>query len=269
MEAILPLAAESFGLLSLPSSGSNPIAIVFFNAGFIHRSGPYRLFTRLSRVLAAAGYAVLRFDLPGVGDAPAATDMDEQQAIRDALDRLQAATGCSGFVIGGLCSAADSGWKTALADPRVRGLVMLDGIARNGPWHKYARLRRMLRRSPSTWFKTVRNNVAPAVTDTDLRDWPAPGSERAELQAMLARQVSVLALYTGGTAYFLHPRQFRSTFGGSATRRGVTFEHWPDTDHVFFLDAHRERLISRIETWMRTTFPSPGSHSHASAGAGR
>src|SRR5690606_12602260 len=74
MEAILPLAAESFGLLSLPSSGSNPIAIVFFNAGFIHRSGPYRLFTRLSRVLAAAGYAVLRFDLPGVGDAPAATD---------------------------------------------------------------------------------------------------------------------------------------------------------------------------------------------------
>ena len=75
MEKILPLAAGSFGLVSLPPGGRSSVAVVLLNAGLIHRSGPFRLYTRLARKLAKSGYIVLRFDLPGIGDAPMTTAM--------------------------------------------------------------------------------------------------------------------------------------------------------------------------------------------------
>jgi pimeloyl-ACP methyl ester carboxylesterase len=261
MEKILPLAAGSFGLVSLPPGGRSSVAVVLLNAGLIHRSGPFRLYTRLARKLAKSGYIVLRFDLPGIGDAPMTTAMNEQDAIRDAIDRLQAYIECRTFVIGGLCSAADSGWKFAVTDPRVEGLILLDGIARPGIWHAYARFARLLTR-PSRWLGTIRRKLDraagehPAISDRDLRDWPAPGAERSQLRAMLSRGVVVLALYTGGASYFLHKRQFHSTFGSTARHRKVTFEHWPKCDHLFFLEQHRSGLIERVESWIRSSFPS-------------
>jgi alpha-beta hydrolase superfamily lysophospholipase len=261
MEKILTLAAGSFGLLSLPPGGRSPVAVVLLNAGLIHRNGPFRLYTRMARRLAKSGYAVLRFDLPGIGDAPMTTDMNEQDAIRDALDRTQACIGCKTFVIGGLCSAADSGWKYAMADPRIEGLILLDGIARPGIWHAYARLARLLKR-PSRWLGTISRKLHrppgehPRVSERDLRDWPEDGAERLQLRAMLSRGVAVLALYTGGASYFLHKRQFRSTFGSTIRHRKVTFEHWPGCDHLFFLEQHRARLIERVESWIRSSFPS-------------
>ncbi len=271
METILSLDLELFGLLTLPAQRRAPVAVILLNAGFIHRVGPYRMGVRLARALADAGYPVLRFDLPGIGDSIELADKSEVDVIRGVLDAVAKQTGYQRFVIGGLCAAADAGWKVAAADPRVEGLILLDGLARKGMWSTWARLRRLVRKPPSAWLAAVRNlrahpagdgggnGAARDVTDAALRDWPAPGSERKELDAMVERGVRVFALYTGGTSYFLHPRQFRATFGRSASAPGVTFVHWPEMDHVFHLDTHRQRLIGRIGEWLQRAFPLPAS----------
>jgi len=87
-------------------------AVVFLNAGMLHRVGPNRLHVRLARNLARRGFTSLRFDRSGVGDSPARTDgLPLRDAalgdVRDALDFLAAERGASSFILVGLCSGAD------------------------------------------------------------------------------------------------------------------------------------------------------------------
>jgi hypothetical protein len=255
MDELMTIGARGlYGLLSEPLVPGTLPAVVLFNAGFVHRTGPSRLHVRLARALAAAGRLVLRLDLPGVGDAPNG-DTPWLAAARQALDAVQARTGTSRFVVGGLCSAADLGWRLALADPRVGGLILLDGLARRGAWFRLGQLQLFLCRPFSHWpgmlARRFRRSDPGDPAAEDLRDWPAPGSERADMAGLLARGVEIFSLYTGGAApYFLHPRQFAATFGGAARAPQVCLEHWRDCDHAFYAEADRRRLIAAITHWM-------------------
>lgn len=270
MTTLLPLGSGLFGLLELPetgspaapsSNGNDDTAVVLLNAGFIHRSGPFRMSTRLARAIAHAGYPVLRFDAPGIGDAIAAGEQADNIILGDVLDRLQAETGCTRFIVGGLCSAADASWKAAQTDARISGLILLDGVARGRTLGRLVRLRRLLRGPPERWVAAMRRRLSTPlvggkrISDAELRDWPAEGQERHQLQAMLDRGIKVFALYTGGTAYFLHRWQFRSTFGRAASHPGMNFEHWRQCDHTFYLPEHRDKLIARVSEWVRQAFP--------------
>jgi pimeloyl-ACP methyl ester carboxylesterase len=257
MDEILHLGRGMFGLLSQPAGVPHSTAVVVLNAGFIHRSGPFRLGTRLARALAAAGYPALRFDLPGIGDTLPGADRPLVEVVAGVLDRLQARTGCARVVVGGICAAADLGWQAALRDARIDGVFLLDGPARGRFWFNLARARRLLRKSPAHWLAAVRRLRAPPadVTDAQLRDWPARGSEPAQLDRLRARGVQLLMLFTGGTAYFLHPRQLRATFGRGVRSEAVAIEYWPECDHTYSLEAHRQRLIDCIGTWVASRFP--------------
>lgn len=252
-EQTMDLGGGLFGVLTLPAQDRPERAvIVLLNAGLIHRVGPFRLHVQLARTLAQAGHAVLRFDLPGIGDAPLLADTDAQAAATRALDALQERLGERGFVVGGICSAADLGWKVALADRRVRGLLLLDGFAARGAWYRFGQLRLLLRRPLRSWPGMLRRRAqaAAAITDDDLRDWPAAAAAPAQLAEMLARGVRVFALYTGGVAgYFLHPRQFAATFGDAARHPGLSFEYWADCDHLFMDVRDRERLLQALRAW--------------------
>ena len=69
-EEIVALEEDVFGILSRPSHDCvSDVCVVLFNAGFIHRSGPFRLHARLARALAASGVTTFRYDAAGVGDA--------------------------------------------------------------------------------------------------------------------------------------------------------------------------------------------------------
>lgn len=259
-EAIVMLDEDRFGILSGPSTAKEDAAcLMLFNAGFIDRSGPFRLHVRLARRLAEGGIATFRFDAPGLGDSIQRSERPLLETIRNAMDIVQARHGYSRFVVGGLCSAADLGWQVALADARVAGLVSIDGLARMGGWHRFARLKRMLRKPPSAWLgKLLRRSRAKPVASMraeDLRDWPAPGTERKQLHTLLAREVSVFFLYTGGAGYFLHRRQFGATWGPASRAPTVEFEHWPHCDHTFLAESDRRQLITRIERWMQHWFP--------------
>ena len=183
------------------------------------------------------------------------------QATRTSLDALETRLGYRRFVVGGICSAADLGWLMALADPRVVGLISIDGLARQGPWYLLGRLRRALQKSPGEWISAIRLRLArsgsampAAVSAADLREWPVVGAEREQLQSLIERRLEWFALFTGGTSYFLHARQWRATFGSATRSPLIEFRFWPRSDHTFFAESDRRRLIDTVVTWASARF---------------
>ena len=261
-EEIVALQEDVFGILSRPAQDSDSrVCIILLNAGFIHRSGPFRLHARLARALAAQGVAAFRYDAPGVGDSLVRSSQTQVQATRDSLDVLEARFGYRRFVVGGICSAADLGWLMALAEPRVVGLISIDGLAHQGRWYLFGRLRRALQKSPGEWISAIRLRLARSgsaltaeVSAADLREWPVVGTEREQLQSLIERKLELFALFTGGTSYFLHARQWRATFGSATRSPLIEFRFWPRSDHTFFAESDRRRLIDTVVTWAAARF---------------
>lgn len=248
------------GVLSAAASGSGPI-LVLPNAGLVPRAGPFRLHVELAERLAARGIRTFRFDTPGVGEAPRLPGCGVQEATIAALDRLASEHGGERFVVGGVCSAADLGWSTAVLDRRVVGMLMLDGVAFAGPWFHFARLMGVLERGPREWLGILRRWLGRAAATrqagglvpgiTDYRDWPDRASARRLLAELVARGTRSLWIYTGGYSdLFLHPRQFGRMFGKLARDPLVAMHYWPDCDHTFYARAHRDRLLDTVEAWM-------------------
>ena len=102
-----------FGILTpaAGASGSSRPAIVITNAGCVNRQGPHAMFVQAARQWASRGYDVLRLDLSGIGDSPAAQDVKENltyppDALDDLTDAIRA-TGRTRAIIAGLCSGGD------------------------------------------------------------------------------------------------------------------------------------------------------------------
>lgn len=251
-EQPIDLGNGFFGVLTLaaPASPTRPI-VILLSAGLLHRVGPFRLHVQLARALAAAGHNVLRFDLPGVGDSGFAV-VEPVAVVQQVFDVLHRTFADARFIVGGICSAADLGWRIALADARVCGVMLLDGYARRGLWFRVGQVGLLLRRPPRSWFGILqrRANSRVQITDDDLRDWPQGAEAQTQLRALLARKVRVLAIYTGGVAsYFLHPRQFGATFARAARDERVTFAFWPQADHLFMADRDRRTLLDAVRDW--------------------
>jgi hypothetical protein len=254
-EELLALdGGRNFGLLTRASGTSRRTAVLLLNAGLIHRTGPFRLHVHLARTLAAQGMDVLRFDMPRIGDADAGSLAGSEAVVTDALDALQSATGCTGFIVGGLCSAADRAWLCASRDNRVTGVLLIDGMAVRNAWFRVGQFGLMLRRGPAAWAgmitRALRARAAHAPRMADFREWPGAEEFRDQTARMLQRGVRILALYTGGVAYYmLHPRQLDATFGVARKHPGLELVFRPELDHMLFDPADRERMIERIRNW--------------------
>lgn len=113
-----------------PDSGDHP-AVVFLNAGILHRIGPNRIHVRLARALASQGICSLRLDFPGVGDSGTlGTTLslieEAQESVTQAIGYLADRGLAHRFIVFGLCSGADAAFRMACTDPRVVGLVLVD-----------------------------------------------------------------------------------------------------------------------------------------------
>lgn len=265
MEEVLTFGDGGFGILTPARSPARGAVVVLFNAGLIHRPGPLRMHVDLARRLAASGFDVFRFDLPGVGD----TGMKgaAQAMAVQALDALAARTGADSFLVGGICSAADLGWRMATLDERIRGLVLVDPMAVRGGWYRLGRLR-MLARTPlrelfgklGRRVRRVASGAEHAPSAEDYREWPSPDEFRARLGEALDRGVRVLGLYTGGvTGYLLHPRQIDATFGELRGHAGLRLAFHPELDHILFAAADRRRVVEMVAGWADEAVPATGT----------
>ena len=233
---------------------ANP-TLILPSAGLQPRCGPFRLHVELAERLAARGMRSFRFDVPGVGEAARSNGFDDQAATLAAMDILQAQYGCSRFVVGGICSAADVGWNAAVDDDRVCAVLLLDGISFTGPWFHYARTLDRLRRLPGGWRRMLRsaarNRSDQRMTSADFRNWPSHADTRAQFAQLVARDTDLLWVFTGGYKdRFLHRRQFGWAYGAPTRSPRTEMHYWPDCDHTFYARTHRDRLLAVVEDWM-------------------
>lgn len=116
------------GVLTMPETVTKP-AVIFLNAGLLHRVGPNRCYVKWARWLAELGYPVLRFDSAGLGDSPVSesnADYDERmhEEAAWAMAAVTKACGSDRFILSGLCLGAVNALLAASCEPQVCGVVM-------------------------------------------------------------------------------------------------------------------------------------------------
>ena len=245
------------GMVSQPATEARQAtAVILLNAGLVHRVGPFRGYVQLARMLADAGFVVLRFDQPGLGDshAPVATESVRDNAIRAAMALVTAETGVSRFVLGGICSAADDAFNVADIDRRIVGLLLLDGLAYPTPgyWVRHV-VPRVL--DPRRVWRQLRSVLGGRQSQGNFRDFPSRAEARRKLAELVVRDIRILFVYTGAVyRYFNHRGQLADCLGRAARAPQVSLEYWPECDHTFYLRRDRRRLQAAVLGWMRQQF---------------
>jgi alpha-beta hydrolase superfamily lysophospholipase len=274
--------ARLIGIVTTPSEGkraSDRTGVILLNAGVVHRVGPNRLYVTLARRLSQAGLTVLRFDHSGIGDSETRDDhLDfNQSSVAEtiaAMDWLAAERQCRSFVLLGLCSGTLTAFKTALADRRVTGLILLTAllvdpatvpedviataserrIARSylvekvgsgRAWRKalagkadYRRIWRAVRR-----LARGRAQPAPVV----------PGSEAlvGEVQQLVERGVAMRFIYADPTTVL---EWFRMTIAPQLPRlrgRGrIDVTILKHADHTFTERRHQAQIVDLVSEWL-------------------
>ncbi|MDT8368400.1 MAG: alpha/beta fold hydrolase [Longimicrobiales bacterium] len=255
------------------------IPILILNAGIIHRVGPNRLHVELARALAARGHPVLRFDLSGVGDSapPRSSDLraSVMADVSEAVDEVVRWTGAERCVVAGLCAGADNAFAAALRDPRIGGVVCVDGTTfRTRRFH----LRRFLdrvsnRRSWVAFFqgksavwklffrlpsRILPRRIRPREASTGSRRPAFYGMSAATreetaagLDLLLSRGVRLLYVFTGGIrARYNHATQFVDALPEVTLGKGFQLEYLPEADHTFHEREQRRRLTGFLLEWL-------------------
>jgi hypothetical protein len=256
------------GVLTEPAEGgvADRPAVVFLNAGILHRVGPNRLHVRLARVLAEEGLASLRFDHSGIGDSrPRGGGISFARAAcdetRQAMDLLAASCGARSFVLAGICSGADNALRAASQDQRVAGAVLIEAYTVPGRgFLVYSYRDKIL--SLRSWWRLLRgksellNEVAPARPET--RAEPPPEEPRpetvlpsraalvADVGRLVERGVRLCLVYAETSPAYYNYRVLLRRPLRRARPGQVRVEVLRDTDHVFTPLDVQERLVEAI-----------------------
>jgi pimeloyl-ACP methyl ester carboxylesterase len=247
---------------------------VILNSGIIHRVGHHRMYVTLARLLAGAGYQVLRFDLSGIGDSESRGDgMSPLEGVladmREVIDWLVAARRARRVILVGLCSGADHSLVYGISDPRVCGLVLLDpSIPPTRGYYLRHYLRHLMR--PRSWtnlatargpvWKGLRRLLGVARDDAwDLhrRNLNDPAT-RIFLQNAYQRSMDLgmhcLAVFTSGATHqHNYRRQILDAFPTVPFASRLRLEYFSACDHVFTSENDRKRLFDIVMEWAQTT----------------
>ena len=124
------------GVLCLPTAPATPRrTAIWLNSGRNHHIGWARQTVDLSRRLARSGVAVLRMDLAGIGDSPAHAHTPPTALYHDvgkadvvaAIEEM-ARRGLGRPWVIGACSGAYQAFHTAVDDPRIAGIVLINQL---------------------------------------------------------------------------------------------------------------------------------------------
>jgi hypothetical protein len=168
--------------------------------------------------------------------------------MRAAMDHLQATQGIERFLVFGICSGAVNAYRLAIADPRVVGILMLDGFAYKSKAYKLkdflARLRlvpgkdlpgflgdiarkamgkikRKLKPQPVSTIDASIAVIAPPVADFER-----------DISALTGRGVDVFCVFSGGVQVTSGARDQLCGLGNAAFLQKVRVEYWPEVDHT-------------------------------------
>ncbi len=252
-------------------------AFVFLNAGILHRVGPSRIHVHLARALGRDGHPSLRFDFSGFGDSENPRDglPFRDRGVAEAgraMDYLKESLGSRQFILVGLCSGAEVGHASGVADPRVVGIVPMDGHIFRTPrfyLHRYGpRLIRLeswlnLLRGRTYLGPFIRRLVGPDPGPTLAEgsevfemDRPAKAEIEADLQQLVDRGVRMLQIFTGGMDDLCtYQGQFEEAFASIDFEELLQVEFFSEADHTFTSPRDQQRLVETVAGWARECWP--------------
>ncbi|MHB1198214.1 MAG: hydrolase 1, exosortase A system-associated [Polaromonas sp.] len=268
-------ACEGDTLLGILASPEMPAqtGVVVIVGGPQYRAGSHRQFVLLSRALAAAGYAVLRFDSRGMGDSEGqARDFEDVSAdIAAAIDALQQRLPAVRQVaLWGLCDGASAAllYCHETHDPRVSGLCLLNpwvrseaSLARTQIKHYYTqRLRQK-----EFWLKLLSGKVALGALGGFLQKirlaTSGPNQPATEKQAFqqrmaaawhsLSRHILLLLSEDDYTAKeFLEYAGKDPAWENALTNPNLIRHTLPGADHTFSAAKSRVMVENLTLSWL-------------------
>jgi hypothetical protein len=258
-----------FGILSEPVAKpvgheERPVFLLL-NAGLLHRVGPSRLHVQMAREFARMGFTSLRVDLSGKGDSPARGSMTNRESVARDFDDicagLKSRYGSPSLALAGLCSGADNAVRLCAREPGVKGLLLLDpicfpdpGFRRRALAGKYLsvspyirKVQQMLKPAPRTGPGEPRENGDDPMM---LRDLPSLEQMRHSFALIGERKGSVLSIFTQyALKYYNAAGQLAAALQMDNYRAFCVERFWPDVEHTYKLEIHRERLLREVTTW--------------------
>lgn len=274
--------APMIGIVHLPD-GDARIGVLVIVGGPQYRVGSHRQFVLLSRHLAQAGVAALRFDYRGIGDG--CGDPRNFLAIEDdikaAIDAFRReCPGLEEIHLWGLCDAASAALLYAHRDERIAGLVLCN------PWVRtestYARTivkdyyrkqifsaafwRRLFSgeldvgKSLASFAANLRASLARAGNvPNDRPDTPAstrdddqfPAKMLAGLKAFKGRVLLILSGNDLTAAEFDNLVRSDRAWTNALRQKRAVLRRLPEANHTFSTRAWRDQVASWTEQWVR------------------
>jgi exosortase A-associated hydrolase 1 len=266
-----PDAQDMLGIVSLPAPDTPQFTtgVVIVVGGAQYRAGSHRQFVQLARFLVAAGYPVLRFDFPGMGDSPGDPVPFDDSAphIAAAIDALCAQPAkVDKVVLWGLCDGASASllYMQARHDPRVAGLVLLNPWVRSDAGLARARVKHYYRQrllEPAFWRKLAAGGVgwqALRGLGSNLRTMWQKAPKTLTFQELMAHgwcalegKIMLILSERDLTAQeFVIHAQTHPAWRGLLSRPGVT-PHWVGrADHTFSSQSAQREVEAVVLAWL-------------------
>jgi uncharacterized protein len=203
-------------------------AFVLVVGGPQYRAGSHRQFVVLSRRLASAGHAVLRFDYRGMGDSEGQQQSFDQVSldIAAAMDALQQQLpSVRHIALWGLCDGASAAllYCHDSSDPRVRALCLLNpwvrsttSLARTQVRHYYVQrlgqkdFWHKLLRGAVSWraLQELMQNARAALARSSPQDHSAPGERVDLVPTFQQRMASAWQTFPGAVMLILSENDY-------------------------------------------------------------
>jgi hypothetical protein len=219
----------------------------------------------MARDLAGMGFAALRVDLSGKGDSPARGEMTNRESVArdfdDICESLKSRYGSPSMVLAGLCSGADNAVRLCAREPVVKGLLLLDpicfpdrGFRRRALAEKYLSVASYIRKLKQILQPGSRaDHDEPRESGDDpmmLRDLPSLEQMRQSFALIGERKGSVLSIFTQyALKYYNAVGQLAAALQVDDYGRFCAERFWPDVEHTYKLEIHRDRLLREVTAW--------------------
>ena len=246
-------------------------AVVFLHGWSGGRLGPHRMFVKLARRLAAAGFTCLRADCRGRGDSDGNTSgASIQSMIADAkcaIAFLEQQLPRQPVILLGICSGGKVAIGAAVGDSRVAGLVLWSGEALGSLRNRATNARKSvfafkdyLRKlgSAATWRKLFSGRVHLRLVGKALfRHETRAATEAQQEEAILHRFRS----YPGGILFIYGGNDPDTRLAAENYRRFCAsnrivceFHEIREANHSFYALAWEGEVMALTERWLKQDF---------------